>query len=770
MNRKKLLAVLTAVTMAASGMSLSVSAYDLSEPIAVEFVENEPIISEDNTLKYNGSALSYNVSNAVVSKTALSGRVTSNISNNNYTVWSKPVNSYLYESSDGTFTRVEYSNKSLTAELYSKDNKLISSSTLEMALPIFGGFYCGNEYNYLVFGQTNPNDSDSVEVMRAVKYTKDWKYVDALSVYGANTYIPFDAGSLRMTETNGLLYIYTCHEMYMSSDGYHHQANMTFVVNEEDMSLNQSYYGIMNISYGYVSHSFNEFIQTDGEYVYRVDHGDAYPRSVSITRCKVGGRITSVSYSHVLPIKIGATGNNPTGVELSKNNCIIVGNTIDQNNSSASYSDKRNIFVSVMSKDLKTNNMLQLTNYPADSDVTVRTPQLVKVDDDFFAVLWEEYNSTYKTTSVKAVTMDGSGNCYNNMELSSTRLSDCQPIVTSSQTIKWYVSDNLNVIMYEFDPFERPGHTHEFGEEWESDEISHWHKCSCGKRSVKELHTPDHGTLTTEPTMTTEGYVQFQCTTCGNQMLTLTVPPLSAEEDNISRFVERLYKNILNRDSDIVGKAIHIYNLKKGQTACKVAYDFVFSKEFLELDISNEERINRMYLTFLNREADPAGLADWTSVLDNGCSMGHIFHGFTQSNEFIEICAEYGINRGTWEPTENRDKSSKLTAFVARLYTKAMGRPYDVNGLNDHTGSYLENRDLYQLAHNFIFSKEFIEKNLSDEEFVDTMYHTFFDREPDPAGKAGWLDEMKNGMSRENVLAGFVGSQECADLVARFGI
>ena len=178
-----------------------------------------------------------------------------------------------------------------------------------------------------------------------------------------------------------------------------------------------------------------------------------------------------------------------------------------------------------------------------------------------------------------------------------------------------------------------------------------------------------------------------------------------------------------------------------------------------------------MYLTFLNREADPAGLADWTEVLDNGCSIGHIFDGFTQSNEFTEICEAYGINRGTWECTENRDKSSKLTAFVSRLYTKAMGRNYDVNGLNDHTGSYLESHDLYQLAYNFIFSSEFIEKNLSNEDFVDVMYSTFFDREADPEGKADWLDRMENqGYSREDVLAGFVGSQECADLVARFGI
>ena len=119
---------------------------------------------------------------------------------------------------------------------------------------------------------------------------------------------------------------------------------------------------------------------------------------------------------------------------------------------------------------------------------------------------------------------------------------------------------------------------------------------------------------------------------------------------------------------------------------------------------------------------------------------------------------------------ESRDVSSKLTAFVSRLYTKALNRSYDVDGLNNHTANYIANHDLYQLAYDFIFSSEFLEKDLSDEDFVDTMYRTFFDREGDPDGRADWLGRMKSGMSREQVLAGFVGSQECADLVAKFGI
>ena len=50
------------------------------------------------------------------------------------------------------------------------------------------------------------------------------------------------------------------------------------------------------------------------------------------------------------------------------------------------------------------------------------------------------------------------------------------------------------------------------------------------------------------------------------------------------------------------------------------------------------------------------------------------------------------------------------------------------------------------------------------------MYVTFFNRPSDENGKNGWLKSMKNGMSREEVLAGFVGSKECADMVAGFGL
>ena len=391
----------------------------------------------------------------------LNGQTTNNASANNYTVWSSVVKSYLTENADGTLTRVEYvPNTGVLAETWTAAGTIVSSRTIDMELPLFGGFYAGANAYFLVFGQSNITESDDAEVLRVVRYSQNWERLDSLSVYGANTYFPFDGGSLRMTETGGKLYIYTCHEMYDDGDGYHHQANMTFVVDESDMTLADCYYDIMNIAQaGYVSHSFNQFIRTDGTYVYRVDHGDGYPRAVTVTRASVDGSVTDVRYTYALRIP-GSTGNNYTGVsvggfELSAEGYLIAGNSVDVSDE-ASYSafGTRNIFLSVGNKALTGNRVVWLTSYTADSGITVRTPQLVKLNDGQFLVLWEEVDNN-GVISVRMVTVDGDGQTASEIvNIPGLRLSDCAPVMLSSGLVAWYVTDGANIKLYEINPYE----------------------------------------------------------------------------------------------------------------------------------------------------------------------------------------------------------------------------------------------------------------------------------------------------------------------------
>ena len=390
----------------------------------------------------------------------INGTLSSNLSDNNYTTYGSVVSSYITENSDGTFTRVEYvGDAGVIVETYSKDYTLISSKTIEPELSYFGGFYSGKDYNFLVFGQPNNDEKDDYEVVRVVKYSKDWERMGACSITGANTTIPFNAGSLRMTETNGNLYIHTCHTMYTSDDGLNHQANMTFVVSQDTLELTQSFYDVMNISWGYASHSFNQYIQTDGEYIYRVDHGDAYPRAVSITRFKVDGQVTDVTYT--IPFNIqGSTGDNHTGVsvggfELSPESCIIVGNSIDQSSEEAySNSNKRNIFVTITDKELQDSNVIWLTKYSESDTINPYTPQIVKFGDSQYLIMWEEYTDDYTYSSTKMLTIDGDGNLTSEIVDTTLRLSDCQPILNSNGLVNWYVTDGEKVNMYSINPYD----------------------------------------------------------------------------------------------------------------------------------------------------------------------------------------------------------------------------------------------------------------------------------------------------------------------------
>ncbi len=395
-----------------------------------------------------------NPSNNVYSMVGASSQ---NISANDYYTYGNVVNSYLTQNSDGTLTRVEYTGKNVIVEKYSSDGKKLKSrKTIKMELPIFGGFYSGRNYNYLVFGRKNTKDSDKTEVMRVVKYSKSWKRLKSVSYKGCNTYIPFDAGSLRMTETGGKLYIHTCHEMYAGSDGLHHQANMTYVIKESNMSKVQEYYDVMNIAQaGYVSHSFNQFIQTDGKYIYRVDHGDAYPRGISITKCLANGDITEVDYT--IPVSLAnVSGYNDTGAsvggfELSSDKCLIAGNAVNFKKTADSYA-VRNIFVAATDTQLTGTKIIWLTKYKESDTVTVMTPQLVKLGEDSFMLLWEEKNNRGKiTTSV--VTLDGAGNPTSDIVKKNARLSDCKPIVCKDGNVRWYVTDGGAPTLYTINPY-----------------------------------------------------------------------------------------------------------------------------------------------------------------------------------------------------------------------------------------------------------------------------------------------------------------------------
>ena len=244
------------------------------------------------------------------------------------------------------------------------------------------------------------------------------------------------------------------------------------------------------------------------------------------------------------------------------------------------------------------------------------------------------------------------------------------------------------------------------------------------------------------------------------------------ETDPVEAFVVRLYKEILGRDADTSGLREWSEVLKSGrEQGAKVAQGFVDSDELRKRNLSDDAYIRALYRTFFDREADSSGLTAWKKVLDSGLSRMHVFRGFAESDEFTEICDRYGIVRGFADLTAPRDQNEGVTKYIVRNYRLCLGREADERGLNDWCDAILSGRNtVKETAYGFVFSQEFLKKNLSDEEYIRVLYRVFMDREADGPGVSAWKKVLNEGKSREHVFDGFADSIEFRDICASYGV
>lgn len=372
--------------------------------------------------------------------------------------WASPVRSYLFAVKGG-YLRVE-GGETITVERYDKGFNLLTSRKLPAELPLWGGFFAGEEYCFAVFGQENPNEDDGVETMRVVKYDMELNRLGAAAYTANNTTVPFDAGSLRMAECGGMLYIRTCHEMYTSDDGLNHQANVTLAVRERDMVITDEFSDVMNIGYGYVSHSFNQFIAVSKDKtLVALDHGDAHPRSAVLvtyapkageekflkeTHIPQGGGYYSISMgvtsTDLLTFKgmVGAnyTGATLGGLALTGTHALVAGASMDQ--SEAGEDTTKNIFLAAapLADITRDNTLSYLTHYTKEDQTIVQNPYLAAGEEGAW-VLWEEWAAG--STALFVQPLDERGNPVGERRSFEGQPLCCAPIYTEGKLV-WFTA------------------------------------------------------------------------------------------------------------------------------------------------------------------------------------------------------------------------------------------------------------------------------------------------------------------------------------------
>jgi hypothetical protein len=149
------------------------------------------------------------------------------------------------------------------------------------------------------------------------------------------------------------------------------------------------------------------------------------------------------------------------------------------------------------------------------------------------------------------------------------------------------------------------------------------------------------------------------------------------------RFVNRLYEDFLHRsayaDSTSSYWVNYLESLEQQWYALATARSIVTSGITSTTEARNDV-VNQMYLAFLKRSADPAGLSYWEGQLANGATEEQVMAGLLSSGEFQQDAYNWDQS-GIWGPPPATGIST-TSSGCTRLYSNALpARRRSVAGL-----------------------------------------------------------------------------------------
>lgn len=242
-----------------------------------------------------------------------------------------------------------------------------------------------------------------------------------------------------------------------------------------------------------------------------------------------------------------------------------------------------------------------------------------------------------------------------------------------------------------------------------------------------------------------------------------------SSREYVEAFVSRMYTKVLGRDPEPKGLNDWTDSILSGQTTgATCAYGFFNSPEFINKNVSNEEYVDILYRAILGRDADPSGRASWVEWLNKGMTRNCVLEGFVGSQEYKDICAQYGVQSGSLNLTDPMDTHPLVNTFVKDLYVSILGRNPDPSGWSTWVNLLVSGQSsASNIVEGLIYSPEFQGRNLTDREYVQILYNGILGRSAGESELDAWTNP---GYSRPVILRGILQSPEFSNKAAAAGI
>jgi hypothetical protein len=200
-----------------------------------------------------------------------------------------------------------------------------------------------------------------------------------------------------------------------------------------------------------------------------------------------------------------------------------------------------------------------------------------------------------------------------------------------------------------------------------------------------------------------------------------------------------------------------------------LAYDFFFSREFIQSNVSDTEFVTRLIRALMGREPNPTGVAYYVRQLQQGLPREYIFAKIAHSSEFSDLCHTAGITRGTFAIPQD----VLVRVFTLKLFLATLERTPNDDGLNYWINELSSGRRTgAQVAFDFIFSSEMNDRNLSDREYIIVLCNALMGRNPSPDGATFWVNRMRtaHNNNRYSIFVEFINSPEFLQICSDYGI
>jgi uncharacterized protein (TIGR03118 family) len=197
------------------------------------------------------------------------------------------------------------------------------------------------------------------------------------------------------------------------------------------------------------------------------------------------------------------------------------------------------------------------------------------------------------------------------------------------------------------------------------------------------------------------------------------------------RFIDLIYQRLLNRQAEPAGLAFWNNLLNQGLTRVQVVAQIETSLEFRTI------QVQKAYQQFLHRAAEPGGVNFWLNFLQQGHTVEQMDAGIVSSPEYLQRRGG-GTNDG----------------FLTALFQDALNRAVNTTDHDFFAQQFANNVTPAQVAAEVFASPEF------RQDLVNADFQLLLHRAADTTGLNFYVSALAAGQTDEQVAASIGGSDE----------